>query len=575
MAPNEAAVRNSYRLATNRLLTACRDLEGHLPPAETEDFLEPPSIWPELRHVGAAVCERCTEELEQLDEAAREEHTCSHQGDNSTAGARPAEGEKTGPKKPVRRRQPNEGVIRSDLQVVDERFEAFVTALSTLSSMLMHQEDEEYQEHLIVWSDYKRWMKDRALDTLDIIAEASGSRETQENPAPNSQDMRVVTTTGVSIEQAVIPQPTPPATGGQMATHSGSLASTLAQGSMSLSGLPCAVSPVSCIGGQQSVASSGVHGSSAAEMTNTTFTQLGAQSLPGSAAFVSQPAGTPFVLPSQANMSLHTVAYRDNAMALALATVNSVQDSIHDDLLSLEQEVAAAESLRGEGYITDLKEACANIEGRVRSEFKLAVENLAKADTGNSVNSSSLLTASTKTYLDRIRVLQQTLRRARSNGTPDSSVRSLHTAASVGPNYKPFLKKLDPPTFSGKVEEWPEFRSVWMELLADLPDNVQVQHFRTNIPANDAKRVAGVKTMTEMWARMEKIYGDVDLNIITIKSNLENLTPKATQEHKRIVEIFEAVEIAVTQLQNLDALHYLLDVLGLINKLILKLPFNT
>ena len=84
--------------------------------------------------------------------------------------------------------------------------------------------------------------------------------------------------------------------------------------------------------------------------------------------------------------------------------------------------MAAAESFRGEGNITDLKEACASIEGRVRSEFKLAVENLAKVDSGNTVNSYTLLTASTKTYLDRIRVLQQTLRRARSNGTPDSSV---------------------------------------------------------------------------------------------------------------------------------------------------------
>ena len=81
--------------------------------------------------------------------------------------------------------------------------------------------------------------------------------------------------------------------------------------------------------------------------------------------------------------------------------------------------------------------------------------------------------------------------------------------------------------------------------------------------------------MAEMWTRMEKVYGDVDLNIITIKSNLEGLTPKANQDHKRILEVFEAVETAVNQLRTLDALQYLQDDLGLMNKLIMKLPAAT
>ena len=58
---------------------------------------------------------------------------------------------------------------------------------------------------------------------------------------------------------------------------------------------------------------------------------------------------------------------------------------------------------------------------------------------------------------------------------------------------------------------------------------------------------------------MEKIYGDTDLNIITIKTNLENFTPKASQNYKRIMEVYEAVEIAVTQLTNLNAVQYLKD----------------
>ena len=54
--------------------------------------------------------------------------------------------------------------------------------------------------------------------------------------------------------------------------------------------------------------------------------------------------------------------------------------------------------------------------------------------------------------------------------------------------------------------------------MAEFPESVQVQHLKTNIPEADAKRVAGVKTMDEMWRRLERVYGDTDLNIITVNN---------------------------------------------------------
>ena len=113
---------------------------------------------------------------------------------------------------------------------------------------------------------------------------------------------------------------------------------------------------------------------------------------------------------------------------------------------------------------------------------------------------------------------------------------------------------------------------MWKDLLSDYPESVQVQHMKANIPAPDAKRVVGVKTMEEMWRRLEKVYGDKDLNIITLKTNLEKLVPKANVNHKKILEVYEAIESAVTQLGNLDALHYLRDDFGLMNQLVMKLP---
>ena len=173
--------------------------------------------------------------------------------------------------------------------------------------------------------------------------------------------------------------------------------------------------------------------------------------------------------------------------------------------------------------------------------------------------------------------MQTQIRRARSVGTPDGSIRSTPPAIQSNPysGHKPYMKKLDPPTFSGKVEEWPEFRSVWKDLMSDLPDSIQIQHFKANIPAGDQKRAFAIKTMKDMWTRLEKVYGDTDLNIITVKSNLETFNPKSIQDFRRIMEVFEAIETAVNQLKNLNALQYLRDDFGLMNKLILKLPLSS
>ena len=84
--------------------------------------------------------------------------------------------------------------------------------------------------------------------------------------------------------------------------------------------------------------------------------------------------------------------------------------------------------------------------------------------------------------------------------------------------------------------------------------------------------MAGVKTMDEIWRRLEKVYGGTQLNILTIKSNLENILPKVAENYKRVLEVFEAVETAVKQLNNLEALHYVKDDFGLISRLVMKLP---
>ena len=57
-----------------------------------------------------------------------------------------------------------------------------------------------------------------------------------------------------------------------------------------------------------------------------------------------------------------------------------------------------------------------------------------------------------------------------------------------------------------------------------------------------------------------------------MKSNLEKFTPSATQDHKRVMDVFEAVERSVTQLTRLGSADHIKGDLSLIHKLVSKLP---
>jgi len=266
--------------------------------------------------------------------------------------------------------------------------------------------------------------------------------------------------------------------------------------------------------------------------------------------------------------------YTDTNLQLATKAVNNIGESINCDIAEMEQEVTAAHGGVNERHAAEIKELCVRLEERILGEFARAGEKLARLDLGRRTNVLDSMDQTTALHLKRIRSVLAALRRTRSATPPDTSGRSSLSSetGSNMPGFRPFLEKLKVPTFSGRVEDWPEFRSVWKDMLATYPDSIQVQHIKTHIPAGDARRVAGVKTMVEIWRRLEKIYGDTQLNILTVKSNLENLVPKAVESYKRVMEVFEAVETAATQLANLDALQYVKDDFGLISKLILKLP---
>ena len=135
-----------------------------------------------------------------------------------------------------------------------------------------------------------------------------------------------------------------------------------------------------------------------------------------------------------------------------------------------------------------------------------------------------------------------------------------------------YLEPLKPPMFSGRLEDWCEFCSIWKNLFVEVPEKIQVHYFKKSIPPKDLKHVKGVMSMKDLWARLDAVYGNIELNVLTIKSKLEGLHLKASLDHEKMIELYHAVEYAVTHLVNIGALDYLHEDFRLINRLVMKLP---
>ena len=517
MAPTYATADINFGNAAYRLQASCTLLERYLPPipdTEVEQIIEVPPLRPRRRADSVAACVQCEGELRDMSPGARDGHQCTHRREPSPVGSDDERRQRT---VRTRGRQQDAGVIRQELKHMTDRFDAFTVALATLCSLMTNvNEIALYERHLMRWTDYYGWMRDRAEETILMLEprtfvplSAFGSVGTTSTSVQST-----ATTTQSAIDQ--------PGTSAMGVTQVLELQQSKDDTEQ-----------------REDETTEGDH------LLNNVTEGAG--------------AGENF--------------FASTNFDLAKRSVDLLCTTIENDLFTLEQEISSEDVPHTDTGIADLKEYCDRIESKVNLEFKEASEKLARLDTQRRTNAALSLIEKSTGFLNRLRVARTELRKLRGSASASVSSASGTVAPRDPPQtYKPYVEKLKPPTFSGKIEDWPEFRSVWTELFSELPENVQLQHLKANIPVDDKRRVTGAKSLKDAWERLEDIYGNKDLNVLTVKSNLESLVPKAVQDHKRIMEIFEAVETAKGQLENLDSLHYLKDDLGLMNKLVLKLP---
>ena len=197
MAPNYTTADINYGQAVFRLQTACTLLERHLPPLEDgqdDEIWTVPSLRPKMRLASVPACQQCEEELGELDAGDRAAHQCNHRRGGAVQTA-VDDSARTSAVKGTRGRQQNAGVIRHELENMSNKFDAFTVAVATFCSLM--DDDIEislYEGHLLKWTDYYGWMRDRAEGTIALLEPIVNNDEvvTQNVPVSGAQETQTL-----------------------------------------------------------------------------------------------------------------------------------------------------------------------------------------------------------------------------------------------------------------------------------------------------------------------------------------------------------------------------------------------
>ena len=136
------------------------------------------------------------------------------------------------------------------------------------------------------------------------------------------------------------------------------------------------------------------------------------------------------------------------------------------------------------------------------------------------------------------------------------------------------VEKVKLPTFSGRQEDFAEFRNQFRELCAGerYTPVVEMAQLKTKLPREAMTTIAGLQCPEEAWKRLEEMYGNRELSILSAIKNLREFKTSKTAPHEQVIELAMAAQKCLTELKNIDAVEDLLGDRESIACIIMALP---
>ena len=116
------------------------------------------------------------------------------------------------------------------------------------------------------------------------------------------------------------------------------------------------------------------------------------------------------------------------------------------------------------------------------------------------------------------------------------------------------VEKVKLPTFSGKQEEFSEFKSQFRELCQGerYTPILELAQMKLKLPREALAAISGLRCPSEAWLRLEELYGNRELSIMSALKTLRDFKTTKTTPHEQVIELAMMVQRCKTELTNVS-----------------------
>ena len=136
------------------------------------------------------------------------------------------------------------------------------------------------------------------------------------------------------------------------------------------------------------------------------------------------------------------------------------------------------------------------------------------------------------------------------------------------------LEKISLPAFSGRIDEWASFKKEFEALTQaeGYPEIFTIAKLRDRLPPDAQDLVRGLELLPEIWQRLGERYGDKEQAILHAIHRLSTHNTGQGLGYSRLESLRTAVRTCQASLKAVQATGAALNEVGLIGRLVLKLP---
>ena len=117
------------------------------------------------------------------------------------------------------------------------------------------------------------------------------------------------------------------------------------------------------------------------------------------------------------------------------------------------------------------------------------------------------------------------------------------------------LEKVKLPTFNGRQEDFSQFKVQFRELCRGerYTPILEMAQLRLKLPREAMSAITGMQCPEKAWARLEEIYGNREMSILSALKTLREFRATKTAPHEQLIELAMAVQKCQTELGNISA----------------------